>query len=325
MLLPLSAFVGCVDLVGRSDTDPAHPQGTVDDAHTTYALFVLMVQDFSWPGVSADVLAELLDVHERFGVPVDVSVTTTQVGLLTRDAPVLWHRLTTSPWVTVNYHARPPTPYVGGFDVLGLAGMDEHDRRVALVVTESHTLDLTTGLPGDEPGGLLHLADLLGAPPLVMGAGVAPALEADMDALLGDVGVPFVVDHGEGAHALGDTRNGRWIRPEARAVRLADHVGEDPDALLDEAYAEACDAIAPPCVVALKIHDNDFFAEASAWATVYGRDPLAPYDTSPHAALLPADERAAMLAHYRAVVAAVAARRDDVPPIGAGALADALP
>ncbi len=133
-------------------------------------IFALNVHDFAYPEVSAATVARVLDIHERHGIPLDVFLTTTVVSIWEASHADLLSRLRAHRLATVCYHIRPPLPYYRGFDWLGMQGMTAAAQAATVLRYETHAVDLVTGETTAERGGYTHLAELLGTPPIIVGA-----------------------------------------------------------------------------------------------------------------------------------------------------------
>lgn len=122
------------------------------------------------------------------------------------------------------------------------------------------------------------------------------SIQAAADAVFRDLGARMCVVHGRATN-LGDSRNGLWTRPEHVDFKLFEYVGQDPRPLLDAAFvtARATREARAPFIVGVKMHDNDFFAQDSAWVTVYqqGRR-TPPWDTSRQSPRIPWETTLAM-------------------------------
>jgi hypothetical protein len=299
--------------------------------------FHLNVQDFSYPAESIAIVTRALDLHERLGIPVDVYLTTWMVDLYQTQAPALLSRLFNSPVVNVCYHTRPPVPYRANFmDWLGLAGMTEEARRATIRSYETHGLDLKMGTSTTAEGGYGKLARLYGRPPPVVGDEADNAvLQASVDAVFKELGASFAISHGKNA-MLGETRNGLYIAAEQRDVKLFTTDGSlDGDLCVEKTTAAeifeceraACLATAglrPPCVMGIKMHDNDFFAEDSAWLTVYGQKGRPPWNTNLKSALLTEAAQAAMWKRYEDTVTYAAGQKGRTTAVGIRELAARL-
>lgn len=296
-------------------------------ANDTSLLFSLNVQDFAWPELSAQLVFRALDLHEALGIPVDVSLTTTQSDLFWHDFPELFERLRVSALATVCCHVRPPAPYHAICDWLDVAAMTSGEQQALVRRYETHGLDLVTGQPTADDGGYAALVDRLGYAPPCVGIACDAAVQAAADTVFHDLGATFGVVHGRAAN-LGERRNSLYVRPEHVDLKLFQHVGADAGALIEAAAAEAPTVRGgrAPFVVGVKMHDNDFFAEDSAWVTVYasgnGRRP--PWDLSRRSPLLDAAAQAAMWSLYEGAVTHAARNASRLPATSCRTLLQAV-
>jgi hypothetical protein len=324
--------------------------------HQKVTMFALNTQEFIHVTEGRQTLRAVIALHEETGVPVDVYLTDTVVALLEDERTAggvdsdLLDRVLTSPAVTLGYHTRAPKPYRTGYDWRGdLTSMATSDpARLQALVTdyENHVTDLSLGTPGSRLGGYAHLAELLGTPPLVVGASADGPVQNVVWQSFSDMGAVFFVAHAAtGAGVNFKTRsNNLTLRPEHVDLRLIEvfepgHAAggcpqtwatdSAPEDLLDRALASACDASgsAPPCVVGVKMHDNDFFACDSAWATVYLAPGVfsngPPFPLNRQAALLDAGEQARRWEFYQRIVRH-AASLNETPAVSIADFARAL-
>lgn len=287
-------------------------------ASQVYNFFALNTQDFAYPQQSADLVWRVIDLHESLDVPIDISLTTTMVDLYEAQYMDLLRRLFTSHVVCLGYHGRPPLPYHSDYDWLGMSGMSSGQQRSTIHTYETHGLDLVTGQPTLAAGGYAKLVSLAGyAPPSVGNLVEGATLQASADAVLAELGAQFGVVHGRAAN-LGDRRNELYVRPEHYDLKLFQQVGQSAATVLDEAIATApsSDGGRAPFVVGIKMHDNDFFAEDSAWTTVYlakGARQGPPWNTALKSALLSAAAQQEMWDLYESTVRYAASIRGRVP------------
>ena len=283
-----------------------------------YSFFALNTQDFAYPQQSADLVWRVIDLHESLDVPIDISLTTTMVDLYESQFMDLLRRLVTSRVVCLGYHGRPPLPYHTDFDWLGISAMSSEQQRSTIYNYETHGLDLTTGQPTLAAGGYAKLVSLAGYAPPSVGILVDGAtLQASADAVLVQLGAQFGVVHGRAAN-LGDKRNALYVRPEHYDLKLFQQVGRSAATVVDEAVASAPSVAGgrAPFVVGIKMHDNDFFAENSAWTTVYlakGARQGPPWNTALKSLLLTPDAQQQMWSLYESTVRYAASIRDRVP------------
>ncbi|MEK9155588.1 MAG: hypothetical protein AAB839_02975, partial [Patescibacteria group bacterium] len=295
---------------------------------SAYAIFSINVQDFSYTQESADTVNRILDIHETYNVPVDIYLTNWMTDIYEDETPELLERLKTSSVAVVDYHTRPPLPYywTGLYDHIGLADMNADERYEAIMNYETHGLDLATGDYTSEEGGYAYLKEVMGyAPPVASLLGSGDIAQSGWQ-VFSDLGATFTVSHDETLN-LGEKKGVLYARPEHVDLKLFEHVGEDADDVLDEAFDDALaaeDGVAP-YFIGIKMHDNDFFAEDSAWTTVYqsgdGRDGP-PYPTTLTSDLLSDADKDAMWDLYEETVAAVAARPTTFIPIDSFDLLD---
>jgi hypothetical protein len=284
------------------------------------AFFALNTQDFAYPDLSADLVNRVLDLHESLQILIDVSLTTTMVDLFEAGAPDLLRRLCLSPVVCLAYHDRPPAPYHTNYDWLGMSSLSSQEQQRIIYDYETHGLDLRTGQPTQRSGGYARLASIAGyAPPSVGILVDGRTLQQSADTVFAGLGATFGVVHGRAAN-FGDRRNGLYVRPEHVDLKLFEHVGEEVRAVVDAAVAEAPSVAGarPPYVVAIKMHDNDFFAEKSAWTTVYlapGARRGPPWNPDLKADLLSRDDQAAMWTLYESTVRYVADLGPSLPVV----------
>jgi hypothetical protein len=283
-----------------------------------YNFFALNTQDFAYPQQSADLVWRVIDLHESLDVPIDISLTTTMVDVYEAQYRDLLRRLFTSHVVCLGYHGRPPLPYHTDFDWLGMSRMSSDQQRSTIYSYETHGLDLVTGQPTLASGGYAKLVSLAGYAPPSVGILVDGAtLQASADAVLAQLGAQLGVVHGRAAN-LGDRRNELYVRPEHYDLKLFQQVGRSATTVLDEAMAAAPSAEGgrAPYVVGIKMHDNDFFAEDSAWTTVYlakGARQGPPWNTALKSPLLSAEAQQQMWDLYESTVRYAASIRGRVP------------
>lgn len=284
----------------------------------SYNFFALNTQDFAYPQQSAELVWRVIDLHESLDVPIDISLTTTMVDIYEAQYLDLLRRLCTSHVVCLGYHGRPPLPYHSSFDWLGIGEMSSDQQRSTIYSYETHGLNLVTGQPTLASGGYSKLVSLAGYAPPSVGILVEGAtLQASADAVLAELGAQFGVVHGRAAN-LGDMRNALYVRPEHYDLKLFQQVGRSAATVLDEALAAAplAEGGRSPFVVGIKMHDNDFFAEDSAWTTVYlarGARQGPPWDTALKSPLLSDEGQRQMWDLYESAVRYAASIRDRVP------------
>jgi len=277
---------------------------TTKSSTQDYITFTMNTQDFSYPEKSIALLNRVIDLHEKYQVPLDVFLTTTMTDIYETQAPDLLKRLKTSPMVSISYHTRPPKPYHNDFDWLGLDKMTAKQQYDTIMNYETHGLDAKTGQPTTANGGFKKLTEVMGYAPYIASALADRDVAASVASVFKDLGAKFSIVHGRAVN-VGDTQNGLYLKPEHVDLRLFEHKGKNANGVIDAAIDEAHKAQGAhaPYFVGVKMHDNDFFAEKSAWLTIYGAKPRKPpYDTSLKAKLLSQADQDQMWALYESTV-----------------------
>lgn len=238
-----------------------------------YTMFTLNVHDWVYPDNSAETVNRVIDIHEKYNVPVDIYITDPVFQKYVANYPDLVERLKTSSVVAVSYHSRAPAPYTTGFDDIGgLNKMDEEELHDTLTNYEEHKLDLETGLPLDGTGGYQLMKDTLGYAPVVTGISISGDIGNMLALVYQDKGAEFVAEHD--IVDLGDKKYGVYARPEHSEVKLYEMVrgyegGED---VFAEALAQAGEAENSPQFINFKYHENNFYLEGTPFWPVYWED-----------------------------------------------------
>lgn len=285
-------------------------------------LFALNVQDWLQTRDSARTIERLLDLHERYGVPIDVYMTGPALRGYQDKAPRLVERLQASPLVAISHHARPPMPYYQGFDHAGLSQLEGEALYQALMAYETRAMDMVTGQLLDAPGGYGLEASVFGYPPVSVGlADKATPISRALARVFVDLGAEMVATHSVRCD-LGAQINGLWCRPEHGIVKLFTDPGVDAGGLLEAELQAAADHEGGPFFLWAKVHESDFYAETEPWRPIYyqggdRRYPLAPpYDlkTRP-AGSLARGKIEVMWRHYESALRWVADNTRRVTPV----------
>jgi hypothetical protein len=98
-----------------------------------------------------------------------------------------------------------------------------------------------------------------------------PSMYASVSQVFRELGASMTISHSSPYINLGTTNSGLYVRPEHFDLKLFESPGQSASSLIDAAFAAArtTSGAASPYVVGIKMHDNDFFASASAWTTTY--------------------------------------------------------
>ncbi len=294
-------------------------QGGQSPSNTSdHVIFSLNVQDFSYPEKSIATVNRVLDIHERYNIPIDFYLTTTMTDLFEQLSPALLQRLKTSPVASVSYHVRPPKPYYTNFDWARLGSRPAQEQYNTIMNYETHGLNLRTGQPTTANGGYKKLGELLGYYPWAASAQADGSLAQQAAKVFQDLGGRFRVWHGRAAN-LGDKLDGVYLRPEHYDLLLFQTVGQFIPSVIETAVTQARQAqnARAPYFVGIKMHDNDYFAVDSAWVTVYVNGPRRPpFAVTRKSPLLSDVEQAAMWQHYESAVAYVASQSQRLRAVG---------
>ena len=272
-----------------SDTDET-------SAEKDYILFTLNYNDWTFPDKSIAALEKVIEIHEKYNVPVDIYISDPTFQNLMTMAPDVVEKLKTSSVVAVSYHIRPPMPAYKNFDFLGLEEMSDQERYETLLSYEEHKLDLETGMPIlDKPGGYQYLKEIIGYAPITVGIQGVGLIATTMKKIYAEKGATFMVKHTGDLDSdsattknfkLGEKDGALFIRPEDIAFKwyeYANMYGTDEKAagkvIEDAILAE--DQKDTSLFINIKMHENNFFSEGNAamW-DVYGKDHKPPFDLS---------------------------------------------
>jgi hypothetical protein len=281
--------------------------------------FSLNWQDFSYPQNSAAELRTLLNAHEAAGVPVDVFFTTWQTDVIETQAPELIGRLQSSSRVTMGYHVRAPKPYASQYGSTNwfTTLMGRAITAADIQNYEEHGLDLNTGLPTANAGGYSKLTNLMGYAPRIVGANANATTGSLVHSYFDGAGAAMVVEHRDTAINLGESRSGMYLRPESYDWILIEYLRGDAGATstLTDALSHAHTAmnVAAPYFVGIKLHDNDLFANQSAWTYIYTpANRPRPYNSAAKAGLLAESEMSRRRTFYLNLVAEAASRQNEL-------------
>lgn len=237
-----------------------------------YTLFSLNVHDWTHPDESVATVERVLDIHEEYGVPVDIYFTDPLFRMTVEKDPKLIERLKNSLVATVAYHIRPPAPYYPDFDWFGLGALSDDELYSTLYAYETHALDLETGMYTEEPGGYAYVKDVMGyAPPSV---GILPSgrIGDVLGRVYAELGDTFAVTHGQDHVALGKKvgSTGLYYRPEDEDVKIYEEARKTQDggAVLEAYLIE--NSPEEPIFLGVKYHDDNFFTTGGTpWWMVY--------------------------------------------------------
>ena len=316
---------------GGGSTNSETP-ATVPDV--LYTSFIINVHDWSNPTQSIATLNHILDIHEKYQIPVDIYLDDPVVQMYAVQAKDLLERLRTSPLAAVSYHLRPPYPYYTDFDWKGLDALSTSDLTALLTNYETHAIDLTTGEPTTAPGGYQYLKDLMGYAPYTVAGVQAGAVDKLANDLYQSMGAQMTLVHGRETK-LGQKEGGLWLRPETLEVKVYEkknrYAGED---VWKDSVAKISST--GQRFINLKWHEDNFYTSGTPWGAVYydGGDktkPLTPpFDLS--AANVPAisqpktdAQQSEQWQRYEELVSYVASHKDEVTALNSPQILELMP
>ncbi len=308
-----------------------------------YISFIINVHDWTHPDESAEVLLQLVDLFERYGVRGDFYFTAEITRELAEKHPEVIERLKNSN-MTISYHVRPPHPLYTGFDSR-LKGLDAAALYQTLLDYETYALDLTTGdLDRSRPGGYTYVAQVFGRNPVVASAPSSDRRIKDaaqrVYASLGAQMTLLYHEEGTKLEQPFETVNGLLVRPSDFSVTRTTSVdGTDnfwwnkmsaPNAaeynptnmlkslLTDWVGRTGSSSYARPPFITALIHENNFYRRgAEGWTSIYfeingakkGNPLPAPWNLSAPDPSTPrsAADKAAIWSAYEELVAYAAA------------------
>lgn len=325
------ALVVCGMILVGSSCQRYEPSSTVTSDTNRYLSFSMVTQEFGYTEEAIAAVNHIIDIHEQYDVPLDLIVDDASMQLYANQAPDVIERLKTSSVVAVSYHTRPPTPYYQKFDFAGLKELSSDELYDRILQYEEHGTDLVTGEPTDHAGGYQFVKDEIGYAPIMVGMITEPEFAPTLLQIYSEKGAQFVIEHRDEPIEPNQYRNDLMIRPETVPLIYTEHLADTPEQLIADQFANTS-AVDGPVFMSIKTHDNDFFATASAWTSVYqhqaGRGtPQPPFDLSvqtDNAKLLSADEQTQRWEHYASAVQYAAEHRTEFNLINAKQLADVV-
>ncbi|MBP9219193.1 MAG: hypothetical protein KBD39_11400 [Sterolibacterium sp.] len=277
--------------------------------------FTLNVQDFAYPERSAATVERVINLHEQYQLPVDIYLTDNTLATFETSYPELLNRLRNSAYVGLNYHIRPPKPYYTGYDWAGLSSQSQSDQLASVRNYESHVTDLVTGLPTTASGGFVRLKQLTGNNAVIAAFQADAALYPVVSQVFRELGANMGISHAAPYINLGTQSLGLNMRPEHYDLLLFQSPGQSAASLIEAGFvaAHGTAGAVSPFVVGVKMHDNDFFAQSSAWTTTYVNAPRRPpWSLSARSGLKTEAEMAAQWTLYEEALAWASANRSHV-------------
>jgi hypothetical protein len=237
---------------------------------TVYTAFIINTHDWTDPEESIATINRIIDLHEKYQLPVDIYLDDQVTQVYAKQAADLIDRLKTSSYAAVSYHLRPPYPYYWDYDWLGFNKMSNQEIDKILRDYEEHAIDLSTGEPTEDSGGYQYLKDLIGYAPytvVVMGPTKVMPILAE---IYKEKGAQFNLTH-SGNTAWGEVKYGLHMRPEDLEVKVYEPRGrKSGEEILEESLAEISES--RPAFMNLKWHEDNFYISGTPWGPVYWND-----------------------------------------------------
>ncbi len=265
------------DLTPIEDVTPLHEaqeEESVEDEDvdpTIYVQFVMNTHDWVMIDLSIETIHRLIDIHEKYDVPVDIYLTDPVVQGYMEHDPSLIERMAASDVVAVNHHARPPSPYYSQYDWLGLGEMSDDDLYDTLYRYQTEKIDLETGQTTGEPGGITYIAELVGYMPLITGISAQSRIGKTLSEIYSEMGALFLVQHGTLPYRLGDMYWNQYLRPEHVAIKLYEEKTVDAESVIEEFLVDA-PVGEEDVYLNIKYHENNFYSANTTFAPVYWED-----------------------------------------------------
>jgi hypothetical protein len=228
-------------------------------------LFTLNTQEFIFSEQSIETVNRIVDIHEEYDVPVDIYLDDVILQSYLREAPELIERLKSSSVVSVSYHARPPIPFYYDYDWLGLDSYGTEELNELIERYGSHAIDPATGETLDAPGGFTYFEEIFGYPPPAAATPTSPTVGKLLQDFFATNGASFLVDNSKD-YSWGESKGEMAVRPEDLEVKLFERTDESTQQIFSELNALNGEG---PYFMNIKMHDNDFIADESAWVSIY--------------------------------------------------------
>lgn len=269
-LILLSSCTTSDPIENSINVEPIPEQEVTDEATEKNltehnVLFTLNTQEFIFLDESIETVNHVIDIHEEYNVPVDIYLDGVILQSYLDEAPELIERLKSSPLVSVSYHARPPMPYYNEYDWLGLENFSTQELIDLIEDYGTHRMDPTTGETSDEPGSFTYFEEVFGYAPPAAATPTSSTTGSLVVDFFRENGASFIVDNSRD-YGWGSKKNDIYIRPEDIEIKLFERTDETPEEIFSE-----LDALngSNHYFMNIKMHDNDFIAEESAWLAIY--------------------------------------------------------
>ena len=248
-------------------TNSSTPSSTLGLDGVKYTMFILNVHDWLNGNDSIETVNKVIDIHEKYEVPVNIYLTDPVVQLYVEKAPDLIERFKTSKYVTISYHSRAPTPYYSNFDIIGIHELSDDEIYDKIMEYETHKIDLATGLPTESEGGYAYLKEIIGYAPVTVGIGSEyKNVETQLMKVYKTLGASFTLTHAKEA-LLGDTKGGLYLRPEQIPIKLYESkaLTSKGDEVIKSAISNYSGDTSKGEFINIKFHEDNFYLNGSPW------------------------------------------------------------
>ena len=254
------------ELIYRIQTgEQSSVQGAQKALSTRNILFTLNTQEFIFAEESIETLNRVIDIHEEYNVPVDIYLDDTILQTYLDEAPELIERLKSSSVVSVSYHARPPVPYYNDYEWMDFDSMSDAEIEAVIEDYGTHAIDPETGETTDQPGGFTYFQEVFGYAPPAAATPTSGTTGPLVKSYFAENGASFLVEN-DRDYNWGETRDGIPVRPEDVEIKLFERTDESAEDIFGELDALSGEG---PYFMNIKVHDNDFITDESAWVATY--------------------------------------------------------
>jgi hypothetical protein len=268
-LLTALAIILLLTACNSNETIEA-PQADLEiEQGPVYATFTLNAQEFMTPDLSLEVIESLVELHDDFNIPLDIFFADFLVQEL--DETSIFEELADNFMIAVSYHIRLPMPYTNWDGIKDWESLSYDERYDKYLQYESFTIDPVSGELTNQPGGYSYLKELLGYAPYAVGI---PVLDEALVDVYADLGAQFAVSHAKSSYGFNDSVQSLSYRPETYEIKIYEYTRDELELKLNDILDRKTEE---PVIINFKMHDKDFFADASAWTLMYVHHKV-PYD-----------------------------------------------
>jgi hypothetical protein len=232
-----------------------------------------------------------IEIHEKYGVPVDIYVDDPIFQKYMEDYPGVVEKLKTSPVVVVSYHIRPPMPAYYQFDIFDLDSKSEDELYAFLKPYEENRTNLSTALVDPAPGGYQYVKDTIGYAPVAISFIMdTPEEKMVMGRIYKEKGALLGVTHDNSRTSFGENLYGILARPEDIPIKWYEKAADHKfDGLTAEGYLTSLieeHGDSGGLFINIKMHENDYYGTSTTFDPVYwnqserGNPANVPFDIS---------------------------------------------